>query len=210
MRKILILSVCFFLFNYATAQREEVAPVGFKKQNVFIGGSLTLGYGNVSSSYGGGSNLVLGANPEIGYSLAEWVDVGVVFNVIYSSMRFNDYSYRYRQTGLNLGTGAFLRLYPISSFFLQAQPEHNWIKITQKNLDQPGVPKITQKVQASSFLVGVGYGQRIIGSSSFYTVIMFDLGKEIYSPYRDGFNNAVPIIRTGFSWYLNATKKKKK
>ncbi|HMZ45364.1 MAG TPA: hypothetical protein PLU36_01035 [Chitinophagaceae bacterium] len=210
MKKIIVCFGWLLLVLNSNAQRGEVKELGFKKQNVFIGGSLTLGYGNVSNSYGGGSNFVIGANPEIGYSLAEWIDVGTVFNIIYSSTRFNDYTYRYRQTGLNTGVGAFIRLYPIPSFFLLAQPEHNWIKVTQTNLDQPGVPKITQKVQASSFLVGVGYGQRIIGSSSFFTTIMFDLGKEIYSPYRDGFNNAIPIVRTGFNWYLNSAKKKKK
>jgi hypothetical protein len=62
-------------------------------------------------------------------------------------------------------------------------------------------------VQASSFLVGVGYGQRMIGQSSFFTVLLFDLGTERFSPYRDGFGNSMPIIRGGFNWYLKSSKK---
>jgi len=211
MRKLVLSCLSMFLLYASNAQNErvEVEPVGFKKENVFIGGSLTLGFGASNSYYSGGTNFVIGANPEIGYSLAKWVDVGFVFNAIYNNQRFGDAYYRYRQTAMNWGTGVFLRLYPISSFFVLAQPEHNWIKYTQTNLDQPGVPKVSQKVKASSFLVGVGYGQRNIGHSGFYTVIMLDLLQEYYSPYRDRYNSAIPVIRTGFNWYLNPSKKKR-
>ena len=67
-------------------------------------------------------------------------------------------------------------------------------------------PKITTK--ASSFLVGAGYGQRVVGQSSFFTVLMFDLGTEQFSPYRDTYGTAVPIIRGGFNIYLNTKKKR--
>ena len=109
----------------------------------------------------------------------------------------------------NYGAGIFTRLHVFNSFFLQAQPEFNWISYHQKNIDL-GIkyPKITTK--ASSFLAGVGFGQRIIGQSSFYTIIMFDLGSERYSPYRDNYGTAVPIIRGGFNIYLHTNKKKKK
>jgi hypothetical protein len=207
----ILLSTVVIAANAQREKDEEEKGLGFRKENVFIGGSLALGYGSASSTNGvsGGSNLVIGLNPEIGYSFAQWVDVGFAFNAIYNSTRFNDYSYRYRQTAFNYGAGIFTRLYPINSFFIQAQPEHNWIAYTQTNLDQPGVPKIRQTVEANSFLLGIGYGQRLIGESSFFTVLMFDLNKELNSPYRDGYGNALPIIRGGFNWYLRASKKKK-
>ena len=198
----------FFIHSFAQ-DAEPPTGSGFKKENVFIGGSLALGFGSVNDAYGGGSNFVIGINPELGYSLAEWVDVGFAFNSIYNSTRFNDGGYRYRQTAFNYGAGVFARIHPFNSFFIQAQPEHNWIAYTQTNLDQPGIPKIRQTVEASSFLVGVGYGQRIIGQSSFFTVLMFDLGTERFSPYRDGFGAALPVIRGGFNWYLKPSKKRK-
>ena len=44
---------------------------GFKKENVFLGGALSLGFGSGS--------FAVGANPEIGYSVAQWLDAGVGF-----------------------------------------------------------------------------------------------------------------------------------
>ncbi len=212
MKKISFVVIACLAFSSIFAQREnreEEKGLGFRKENVFVGGSINVGFGSVNDGNGGGSNLILGLNPEIGYSLAQWVDVGFAFNAIYNSTRFNDFSYRYRQTAFNTGVGVFTRIHPFNSFFIQAQPEHNWISYTQTNLDQPGVPKIRQKVEANSFLLGVGYGQRIIGQSSFFTVLMFDLNKEVFSPYRDGFGNALPVIRGGFNWYFKPSKKRK-
>ncbi|MBP9739297.1 MAG: hypothetical protein KBD28_01305 [Chitinophagaceae bacterium] len=212
MKKILFTICSLTLVTIVFAQREregEEKGLGFRKENVFIGGSLNVGFGSVNDAYGGGSNLILGINPEIGYSFAQWLDAGIVINAIYNSTRYNENNYRYRQTAFNYGVGTFVRIHPFNSFFIQAQPEHNWISYTQKNLDQPGFPKIRQTVQASSFLVGVGYGQRFIGQSSFFTVLLFDLGTERFSPYRDGFGNSMPIIRGGFNWYLKGSKKKK-
>lgn len=194
-----------------SAQEAEEKEVGFKVNNVFVGGSIVLGYGAGSSSYtNSGSNFVIGANPEIGYSLAQWIDAGIATNLIYNSYRFNSGGYRYRQSAINYGIGAFVRLFPIKGFFLQAQPEINWINVTQKNLDLSGSPKITAKVKANSFLAGVGYGQRFIGQSSFFTILMFDLKDDINSPYRDMYGNVLPIIRTGISIYLKDKKKKSK
>lgn len=210
MKKLLLVSIATILIFNAQAQREdeEEKGLGFRQENVFIGGSITLGFGS-SSGYGGGTKFVIGANPEIGYTIVNWVDAGIVFNTIYSSMKFSDYNYRYRQTALNLGVGAFVRIFPVSNFFLQAQPEFNTIKYTQKNLDQSNVPVISQKVKANSFLVGVGYGQRVVGKFNFFTVIMMDLGKEYNSPYRNNYNEAIPIIRSGFNWYLRPSKKRR-
>jgi len=55
------------------------ATNGFSKENLFLGGSLALGFG----SY----NFNVGASPEIGYSLNSWLDAGVVVNFNYNSVR---------------------------------------------------------------------------------------------------------------------------
>lgn len=210
MKKILFNVLALILVISVSAQREDrdEKGLGFRQENIFIGGSISLGFGS-SSGYGGGNTFIIGANPEVGYTLAEWIDAGVVFNTIYSTTSFNDNLYRYRQTALNLGVGGFVRIFPVSNFFIQAQPEYNTIKYTQKNLDVTSIPVISQKVHATSFLVGVGYGQRVVGKFNFFTVLMMDLGKEIYSPYRNNYNEAIPVIRSGFNWYLRPSKKKR-
>lgn len=209
MKKIFFSLLLLNLFTTTHAQRnkqeDEEKAVGFKVNNVFVGGTIVLGYGSAGSS--GGSNLVVGANPEVGYTLAKWVDVGIAGNLIYNSYRFYSSPYRYSQNAFNYGIGVFTRIYPANGFFIQAQPEHNWIKVTQKNLDQPSLPKYSATVNASSFLVGIGYGQRFVGESSFFTTIMFDVNKEQYSPYRDTYGTALPIIRSGINLYLGRKKK---
>ena len=206
MKKLFIIIVLLQISVANFAQEEEVTTEksGFKKENIFVGGTIALGFG------GGGNNrsFVIGANPEIGYSLAKWLDAGIVFNVIFNSNKFVDGSFRYKQNAFNYGAGIFTRIHPINNFFIQAQPEYNWIDYTQTNLDLAGSPKIKQTVQAASFLVGVGYGQRIIGQSSFFTVLMFDLATEKNSPYRDAFGASLPIIRGGFNIYLKPKKQK--
>lgn len=196
------------LTSIAQKQEErEEEETGFKWNNVFVGGSLALGFG--SGSYDGSSSFVIGANPEIGYSLAEWVDAGLAFNVIFNSLKYTDQStlLRVKQTSFNYGAGVFTRIHLFKGFFLQAQPEYNWIAYKAELRDQPGVPVQKQTLSAASFLVGAGYGQRVIGQSSFFTVVMFDLGTERYSPYRDGYGSAVPVIRGGFNFYLGGKRK---
>lgn len=195
----------FFATNAQRNSEDEEKKVGFKVNNVFVGGTIVLGYGSAGSF--GGSNLVVGANPEVGYSLAKWIDVGIVGNLIFNSYRFNSGGYRYSQSAFNYGIGAFTRIFPANGFFIQAQPEHNWIKVTQKNLDQTSLPKYSITVDANCFLVGIGYGQRFVGESSFFTTIMFDVNKEQYSPYRDTYGTALPIIRSGINIYLGRKKK---
>src|SRR5215207_269911 len=52
---------------------------GFKKENFFTGGSISLSFFN--------NSFLVGGNPVFGYSLAKWVDLGLVFNYNYTSYR---------------------------------------------------------------------------------------------------------------------------
>ena len=175
---------------------------GFKKQNVFLGGSISLGFGSGS--------FAIGANPEVGYSLSQWLDGGVVFNINYSSQNYDiDYngSYDEKVSIFNYGGGVFLRVYPIHFLFLQLQPEINWISYNDKSIAYSIASKTT--VHATSLLGGIGYGQRIVGQSSFFTMIGIDLLNDINSPYRDAYGGAYPIIRAGFDVYLRPSRKPK-
>ena len=205
MKKLFIVILLLQISVANFAQEEEVIEKGgFKKQNIFVGGTIALGFSGDFNN----RNFIIGANPEIGYSLSKWLDGGIVFNAIFNSFKFVEGNFRYKQNAFNYGAGIFTRIYPINNFFIQAQPEYNWIDYTQTNLDLAGSPKIKQTVQAASFLVGVGYSQRIIGQSSFFTVLMFDLASEKNSPYRNAFGASLPIIRGGFNIYLKPKKQR--
>ncbi len=172
---------------------------GFKKENIFIGGGITLGFAS--------NTFQIGASPEIGYSVAQWLDAGLGLNFNYASQSADPYyngNVRYRN--FNYGGGPFVRLFPLRFLFAQAQLEENWIKVNAKDYNTGISGENTYK--STSFIAGVGYTQRIVGQSSFYTMIGIDLMRDPNSPYRDYNNAAIPIIRAGFNFYLRPSRRK--
>ncbi len=171
---------------------------GFKKENVFLGGSISLGFGSGSFAIGG--------NPEIGYSLAQWLDAGLVFNLNYYSQTYYDYygiGQNLKASSFNYGGGIFLRAYPVPFLFFQLQPEHNWISYSNKYNDL--IDK--QTYSANSLIGAIGYGQRVVGQGSYFFSIGIDLLTNKYSPYLDSYGHPFPIIRGGFDIYLHPSKK---
>ncbi len=86
---------------------------GFKKENLFTGGSISLAFYN--------NTFLVGGSPVFGYSLARWVDAGLVVNYNYTSYR--DVSYYGANDKLRqsvYGGGSFIRLYPVRFLFVQA------------------------------------------------------------------------------------------
>ncbi len=82
--------------TFAQKENEDDELKGkFRRDNIFLGGSLGLAIGG----WNGGFNI--GANPEVGYSLTNWLDAGVVGNFNYFSYRaeFNN-GFRQRSTTL--------------------------------------------------------------------------------------------------------------
>ena len=112
-----ILSV--HLFAQKEKEEEEVKK-GFNKENLFTGGTVSLGFYN--------NTFLIGASPVFGYSLTNWLDAGIVVNYNYSSYR--DYNgvlnAKLRQNVF--GGGGFIKLYPVRFLFAQAQIEHNFIR----------------------------------------------------------------------------------
>ncbi len=202
MFKIMTCVVLFVGLAISTyAQSEDEMKGKFRRDNIFLGGGLGLGIGGWS----GGFNL--GATPEIGYSVAEWLDAGISLNINYYSYRA-EVNGGIRQRSLNYGGGIFTRLYPIRNFFVQILPEYNIIKTNLKDLRYGSDgPEMHLRQEAPSLLLGVGYGTRIIGSSNFYTAIMFDAGNNTSSPYVDSYGGKLPILRAGFNFYLRPSKK---
>lgn len=189
--KILMLPVLLCLCLCGRAQEEGNGGGGFKRENIFLGTSLNLGLANHSFN--------IGLNPEVGYSVAKWLDAGLSFNVNYFTQSASDISvYRYRN--FNLGGGPFLRVWPVSFLHLQVQPEFNWTSSNVKNMqsNQEG----TNHYSTGSLLVGVGYGTRLIGQQYSYFTLMIDVLQNFNSPYRDQYNDPVPVFRAGFGIYL--------
>jgi hypothetical protein len=185
-------------FSSLQAQVEDPEkPVGFERTRVFIGTSLNLGLSNQFFN--------LGLNPEVGYSLNNWLDIGVAMNLNYYSQSANSFD-PYNYKNFNFGGGAFLRVWPISFLHLQIQPEYNWI--TSSRTDPSTGQKIGLKYQAPSMLAGIGYGTREIGNRFSHFTIMIDLNQAVNSPYRNGIaGDPQPVFRGGFGMYLNARKR---
>jgi len=197
---LIIFSICVTSVSVWAQDEGEEGEKGFKKENLFTGGSITLSFFN--------GQTIIGANPVFGYKLAKWVDAGLALNFLYNQSRdYYEFDDRVKQTVI--GPGVFTRLYPIKFLFVQAQFEHNFN--TVKYIPRPGSIYYTEdkvKVDANSLLVGGGFAQgRQPGSNSFfYFSVLVDVLKNVNSPYvnvdYDPVTSGqrvtmVPIIRAG-------------
>ncbi|MEQ1796371.1 MAG: hypothetical protein ABL872_00395 [Lacibacter sp.] len=188
MKKIILLfSLSFIILSSSFAQEEEKER-GFKKEQLFLGSGINLGFFN---------GFIIGLNPEVGYSLNRFIDVGVSTNVNYITQNEYNAPITYRQ--FVVGGGPFVRIWPVNMLFLGGQFEYNNITYSIKNngtvTKQPGY-------SAPSILVGGGYGNRMIGQSQFYTSIMVDVLRDPNSPYIDNFGRLQPVFRTTFLFYI--------
>lgn len=204
--------------SFAQDEKENVKSEekkgGFKMQNLFTGGGLTVSFS--------GNSTVLGADPIFGYSINKWLDAGILFHFIYASDRhvtYYDYSTnlyyssddKLRQTVY--GPGAFVRAFPIKFLFVQAQVEQNFINT--KLIFDNGAPSQKKSASATSLLVGGGYcnGREGTGSLFYYVSIMIDVAKNRNSPYLEetasGNLNVLPIIKAGFQIPLFQGKKRR-
>jgi hypothetical protein len=193
MKNYLLVSI-FLLCLGATSfaqdkDKDEEEKKGFKKENLFTGGSVSLAFYN--------NTFLIGGNPVFGYSLTNWLDAGLVVNYTYTSYRdYSTFNDRLRQKVY--GGGAFIKLYPVRFLFLQAQAEHNFITLKYLPPNNGPVEKFTD--DGNSLLVGGGYttGRQGRGGGPFYYLaILFDVSGNDNSPYTDAYGRTIPIIRGG-------------
>jgi hypothetical protein len=190
MKKIqLLLLMTLAISSVVLAQDEkEESSTGFKKENLFTGGSISLAFS--------GNTFLVGGSPVFGYSIAKWLDGGVVVNYTYTS--YKDYPYmgdRWRES--DYGGGVFTKIYPVRFLFLQAQAEHNFLRT--KYLPNGGVSSSATS-DVNSLLVGAGYTtNRFTGSGQpfFYLAVLADVSGNKNSPYTDAYGHVVPVIRAG-------------
>jgi hypothetical protein len=189
MKKLICFSF-FILFGYASfAQSDSTEQHGFRKENLFTGGNINLGFGTGSFS--------IGVGPMFGYSVTKWLDAGIAIN--YAHFTQKDYPVANKYIQNVYGGGPFLRIFPVRFLFAQAQFEHNFID--QKIKYANGNPTDALHVESNSFLVGAGYTSgRLTGSdrSAYgYLSILFDVMNDANSPYKDNTNSKQPVIRGG-------------
>lgn len=192
MRNILLVALLFIVTS-ANAQndekqKDEKPAHGFKKENLFTGGSANLGFSSYSTN--------LGISPQFGYSLANWIDAGITLNFNYLSQK--DPYFKIHQT--IYGPGAFIRLFPVKFLFATAQYEYNFIH--QKTFPyDTGFPVPDINVQSGSLLVGGGYagGRERSNNTYYFFSVMWDILGNKYSPYIDNYDRAIPVIRAGYN-----------
>ena len=196
MKKIALVLVLLTGFSFENAPdantKGDEKKAGFKKENLFVGGDLTLGFSNLYTA--------LGISPYFGYSLNKYVDVAASFNLNYISQRdYVVYGDKVRQTVY--GPGVFVRVYPIKFLFAQAQFEHNFTREKYLPAQNSGYLQSTNRVDANSFLVGAGYagGRDEYNKSFYYFSVSWDLLRNSNSPYVDGLSRAIPIIKAGYN-----------
>ena len=181
-------------------EKEEVKQGGFKKENLFTGGSLELGLGNGTTS--------IGVTPYFGYSINRFLDVAVSLNYDYISQRQYVYDYstatelylgKVRQNVI--GPGAFIRLFPVRFLYAQAQYEQNFITYKSLPTAASGYTSYKQSYNVGSFLVGAGLasGRSESNKSYGYISVLFDVAKKPGSPYLDGYGNVNPVFRAGYN-----------
>lgn len=186
---IMFIIACISLKAQETETVEE--PGGFKKENLFIGG-------NVNASFFNGTTA-LGVSPYFGYSITNWLDVAASLNFNYISQRNYYDDGKLRQT--IIGPGAFVRVFPVSFLFAQAQYEHNFIALKDIPPSNSGLSTAKDKRDVNSLLLGVGYASGREGGNKtyYYLSISFDVLKLPYSPYVDNLQRTIPIINAGFN-----------
>lgn len=185
--------------NPSQNENQEVKRSGFQKDKLFTGGSANIGFSN--------GTTMLGITPQLGYSLTNWLDAGITFNLNYISQRDYYTTNKVRQT--TFGPGAFMRIFPVNFLFAGAQYEYNMIH--QKQIFANGTPILRYNYHANSLLVGAGYagGRERGGNSYYYLSIMWDIAGDPNSPYVDNLGRSTPVIRAGYniSLFQNSYRK---
>jgi hypothetical protein len=193
MKRILLLLLIVMTGTFVFAQEKEEGKKddekkegGFKKDKLFTGGNLNIGYFS--------GVTVLGATPQLGYNVASWLDAGIVFGYTYTSQG-DGYGNRIRNT--IIGPGAFVRLFPADFIFATLQYEHNFLR--QKQIYAGG--DIVYKDDVNSLLVGLGYTSGRDGGNSayYYFSVSVDVINNPNSPYRTYGNEIYPVVNAGFN-----------
>ena len=142
---------------------------GFDKSKMFVGGNLGLAFGY---------STIINVAPQVGYRFTEHFAAGVGLN--YSYYSYDDGGYNnFKQT--YLGMSLFGRVYPMQQFFIQVQPELNymWGNGYYPQNDPYQNSKVNQFVP--SLLLGGGAAIPTGGNGALTISVMYDVIQNVYS-----------------------------
>jgi hypothetical protein len=153
------------------AQAQDSDGGGFDKSKLFVGGNLGLAFGTYT---------IINVSPQAGYRFSPLFAAGVGIN--YSYYGYNDGYYDNKQS--YAGMSIFGRVYPLQQFFIQVQPEVNYIWGSQTadgyTQDAP-VYKIPTQFVPSLLLGG---GAAIPAGKGAITIsVLYDVLQNQWSPY---------------------------
>jgi hypothetical protein len=170
MKKIIggiIIGMAFMQFGMA----QDSEGGGFDKSKLFVGGTLGLAFGTYT---------IVNISPQVGYRFSPLFAAGVGVN--YSYYGYSDGYWNYKQS--YVGMSVFGRLYPIQQFFIQVQPEENYMWYSQSGSGPnqgAGTIKLNQFV--TSLLLGGGAAIPTGSNGAITISVMYDVLQNIYSPY---------------------------
>jgi len=180
----------FSLAVHTYAQQDETEEKkGFQREKFFVGGNFGLTFGDYT---------LINVSPQVGYRFTRLFAAGVGINGQYVGYRdrdFNGNTYRKVKQGVT-GLNVFGRLYPVNQFFIQAQPEANYL-FGKQIYYQPREEYKLDAVIAPSFLIGGGAVLGSGGRSGFIISVLYDVLQNENSPYGNK-----PVYNVGFNMGL--------
>ncbi len=181
-KKILLFSILSLMLATAFAQddeprrpvQDEAPKKGFDKSRLFFGGNFGLNFGTYT---------VINVSPQLGYRFTDRFAAGAGINYIYYNYKsyYSDGSLYSKDIYSYAGMNVFGRVYPIQQFFIQAQPELNYVWGKTKYYD--GYPDYKLKGQFVPSLL-LGGGAAIPAGSGAITIsVLYDVLQNRLSPY---------------------------
>jgi hypothetical protein len=171
MKKIFgLLIIGMGIMQFSMAQDSD-GKGGFDKSKLFVGGGLGLAFGTYT---------IVNVSPLVGYRFSELFAAGVGIN--YSYYGYNDGYWNYKQS--YVGMSIFGRVYPVRQFFIQVQPEENYMWYTASGIGtNQGLPSSQIKQFVPSLLIGGGAAIPTGGNGAITISVMYDVLQNYYSPY---------------------------
>jgi hypothetical protein len=177
MKKLLIFGVICACLNTAVRAQDGLGEQpegkkGFDKSRLFIGGNFGLSFGDYT---------IINVSPQLGYHFTEHFAAGAGISYIYYNLKTyytNDAYQRdvYSYAGINV----FGRYYPIRQFFIQAQPELNYV--WGHSTDIYGTTYKLSSTFVPSLLLGGG-ASIPAGRGAIMISVLYDVLQNTLSPY---------------------------
>jgi hypothetical protein len=183
MKKFVLLVIFALSCHLVFAQDEEVQE---ENNKLFVGGNFGLAFGGYT---------LINIAPQLGYRFNRFVSAGLGLNLVYTSLKEQDYyGNDFSKTSQWVtGLSMFTRFYPTQKFLIQIQPEANYMFGNIKYYQPTETEYKLNAEIVPSLLAGGGL---VVPSASgaFITTVMYDLLQKTNSPYGNR-----PIVSFGYN-----------